>query len=150
MSAEAMPDDWTEVDLWAEIYRLRAALKGPDGHASWQDAATDERIRRVRAESALARRADEPVAWVALLSVMLAQDLAEAKRLAGEALDKPRAAAPAAPAYVPLSDREIAGLMQDVDDPLLWGRLGEGQGDIVRQFARAIERAVRSTTCTKT
>ena len=44
--------DWTEVDLWAEIYRLRAAVKGPEGYDSWQDAATAERIRRVKAEAA--------------------------------------------------------------------------------------------------
>lgn len=46
--------EWTEVDLWAEIHRLRAAVKGPDGYASWQDAATAERLRRVKAEKALA------------------------------------------------------------------------------------------------
>jgi hypothetical protein len=46
--------DATAVDLWAEIWRLREAVKGPDGYASWQDAATDERIRRVKAERALA------------------------------------------------------------------------------------------------
>lgn len=39
--------------LWAEIHRLRVALRGPDGYASWQDAATDERMKRVRAEKAL-------------------------------------------------------------------------------------------------
>jgi hypothetical protein len=46
--------EWSEVDLWAEIHRLRAAIKGPDGFASWQDAATSERVRRVRAEKAAA------------------------------------------------------------------------------------------------
>lgn len=45
---------WTEVDLWAEIHRLRAAVKGPEGYSSWQEAATAERIRRVKAERALA------------------------------------------------------------------------------------------------
>lgn len=50
MNAES---DWTEVDLWAEIHRLRAAVAGPDGYASWQDAATDERIRRGRVEREL-------------------------------------------------------------------------------------------------
>lgn len=35
--------------LWAEIIRLRTQLQGPDG-ATWQDAATAERVRRVRAE----------------------------------------------------------------------------------------------------
>lgn len=57
---------WSEPELWAEIYRLRAALKGPAGFDTWQDAATDERIRRVRAERALAAPsvAPEPVAWL--------------------------------------------------------------------------------------
>lgn len=48
--------DWTEVDMWAEIYRLRAAVKGPEGYDSWQDAATAERIRRVKAEAAQPKR----------------------------------------------------------------------------------------------
>jgi hypothetical protein len=47
-------DESTVVDLWAEIWRLREAVKGPQGYATWQDAATDERIRRVKAERALA------------------------------------------------------------------------------------------------
>lgn len=37
--------------LWAEIIRLRAAVQGPDGYATWQDAATAERVRRVNAEA---------------------------------------------------------------------------------------------------
>lgn len=39
--------------LWAEIHRLRAAVKGPDGYATWQEAATAERVRRVKAEARL-------------------------------------------------------------------------------------------------
>jgi hypothetical protein len=42
---------------WAELFRLRNAVKGPDGYATWQDAATAERIRRVKAERALAEAA---------------------------------------------------------------------------------------------
>ena len=34
--------------LWAEIHTLRAAVAGPKGYASWQEAATSERMRRVR------------------------------------------------------------------------------------------------------
>ena len=53
--------------LWAEIHLLRAAVAGPEGHASWQDAATDERIRRVAAERNLAAAvAAERERWVAL------------------------------------------------------------------------------------
>jgi hypothetical protein len=80
-------DDSTEDPalLWAEIHHLRVALQGPAGYATWQDAATDERIRRVKAERAApaagepppdlrpdwfasrpvkAPAASEPVAWV--------------------------------------------------------------------------------------
>lgn len=39
---------------WAELYRLREAVKGPDGFATWQEAASAERVRRVKAERALA------------------------------------------------------------------------------------------------
>lgn len=51
--------------LWAEIARLRAAVAGPKGFATWQDAATDERVRRVRAERALAAAPTvvEPSRW---------------------------------------------------------------------------------------
>ena len=41
--------EWTEVDLWAEIWRLRTAIKGPDGFDTWQEAAVHERILRVQA-----------------------------------------------------------------------------------------------------
>lgn len=37
--------------LWAEIHLLRAAVQGPAGYATWQDAATAERVRRVKAEA---------------------------------------------------------------------------------------------------
>ena len=36
--------------LWAEIIRLRAAIAGPPGYKSWQDAAVAERVQRVKAE----------------------------------------------------------------------------------------------------
>jgi hypothetical protein len=32
--------------LWAEIHRLREAVSGPNGYATWQDAAMAERMRR--------------------------------------------------------------------------------------------------------
>jgi hypothetical protein len=50
------PNESDPLVLWAEIARLQAAVKGPDGYASWQDAATAERLRRVEAE----RRLTEP------------------------------------------------------------------------------------------
>lgn len=54
------PLDDNEADpirLWAEIVRLREAVKGPTGYATWQEAATAERMRRVKAEAALAAAA---------------------------------------------------------------------------------------------
>ena len=46
-------DESDPVRLWAEIHRLRADLQGPDGYATWKEAATAERVRRVRAENAV-------------------------------------------------------------------------------------------------
>ncbi len=48
------PNESDPLVLWAEIARLQAAVKGPEGYASWQDAATAERARRNKAERALA------------------------------------------------------------------------------------------------
>jgi hypothetical protein len=51
---------------WAEYVRMQEALKGPKGYETWQDAATDERIRRVKAEKALnAAQKAAPVAAAA-------------------------------------------------------------------------------------
>jgi len=41
-----------------------------------------------------------------------------------------------------LTDADIALCMLMVDDPALFGRLGSGNGDCIRQFARAIEAKV--------
>lgn len=49
--------------LWAEIHRLRAAVAGPMGYASWQDAAVAERVRRVQAERALAAAQPKMPQW---------------------------------------------------------------------------------------
>jgi hypothetical protein len=46
--AETPPMD---AEDWAELYRLREEVKGPDGYATWKDAAVAERILRVRAET---------------------------------------------------------------------------------------------------
>lgn len=43
-------DESDPVVLWAEIHRLQCEAKGPDGFATWKDAAVAERIRRVKAE----------------------------------------------------------------------------------------------------
>ena len=50
--------------LWAEIHRLRAAVQGPDGYASWQDAATAERVQRVKLRNTLQGIAEaDPRKW---------------------------------------------------------------------------------------
>ena len=48
-----MSIDENEVDpiiLWAEIARLRVEIKGPDGFATWKDAAIHERLLRKEAD----------------------------------------------------------------------------------------------------
>lgn len=57
---ELDPNEQDAGILWAEIQRLRAAIQGPDGYATWQEAATAERVRRVNAERALAAAAPQP------------------------------------------------------------------------------------------
>lgn len=57
----AVPVDATAPELWAEIFRLRSALEGPAGFETWQDAAVAERVRRVRAESAIAAQGTQKV-----------------------------------------------------------------------------------------
>lgn len=47
------------VTLWTEIWRLRVELKGPDGHATWKDAAIAERVKRIEYEHKLQTEADD-------------------------------------------------------------------------------------------
>lgn len=54
--------------LWAEIHHLRAAVQGPDGFASWQEAATAERAKRVAAERAAAGIPAVHTPWLPYLS----------------------------------------------------------------------------------
>jgi hypothetical protein len=44
------PNEMNPDRLWAEIYRLRAELMGPDGFETWKDAAIAERLRRIELE----------------------------------------------------------------------------------------------------
>jgi hypothetical protein len=64
------PNESNPAVLWAEIARLQAAVAGPDGYASWQEAATAERVRRVAAE----RRLAEVEATIPRNAIMVAQD----------------------------------------------------------------------------
>lgn len=55
-----------DAEAYAELIRLRAAVKGPEGFATWQDAAVDERMQRIKAQRALAAQpaaTQEPVEW---------------------------------------------------------------------------------------
>lgn len=65
MATNLDPNEENAAILWAEIHALRNAIKGPEGYATWRDAAVAERVRRVRAE---AEKVPEPVqqavAWV--------------------------------------------------------------------------------------
>ena len=54
VGTKELPEDSPPHLLWAEIFRLRHALKGPDGFETWQDAAVDERRRRVALDKELA------------------------------------------------------------------------------------------------
>jgi hypothetical protein len=63
-----LTDKPMDAEAWAELHTLRLAIKGPDGFATWQDAATDERIRRVKAERALAAKESEPISTQAFLA----------------------------------------------------------------------------------
>jgi hypothetical protein len=51
---ESPPAEPMDAETWAELHRLRHEFKGPDGFATWKDAAIDERVKRVQAECALA------------------------------------------------------------------------------------------------
>ncbi len=42
-------------EAWRQVHLLKAETSGPDGFATWKDAATDERVRRVKAEAEAAR-----------------------------------------------------------------------------------------------
>lgn len=59
MSEKLNDNECDAVALWAEIHRLRAQAKGPDGFETWMGAAISERLRRVDAEKALRRLKDE-------------------------------------------------------------------------------------------
>ena len=43
-----------EEELWKEIYELRDQIKGPPGYATWADAATAEKVKRIALERELA------------------------------------------------------------------------------------------------
>jgi hypothetical protein len=62
MATDLDPNEENAALLWAEIHRLRDAIRGPEGYATWHEAAVAERVRRVKAEKA--QPAPEPVQQV--------------------------------------------------------------------------------------
>jgi hypothetical protein len=60
VKTKELPEESPPHLLWAEIYRLRHMVTGPEGFKTWKDAAVDERQRRVRLEQDLGKlRADK-------------------------------------------------------------------------------------------
>lgn len=142
-SSDLSPDEGDPVTLWAEIWRLREAVKGPDGYATWQDAATAERIRRVRAES---KQAEEAKAVPTHDDTDLIKQMLEALRscsgvshwpaliptinAARKRLETPQQAE-AAPL---LTDDEIDSVWDAIPQTQFWWR----------RYARAVEQVVRA------
>jgi hypothetical protein len=46
-------DQPMDAEHWAELHRLRVEIKGPDGFASWKDAAVAERLRANKVQATL-------------------------------------------------------------------------------------------------
>jgi len=67
--------DPLSAEVWAELHRLRHEIQGPDGFATWKDAAIAERIKRVAVEKRLAAPpTDERILSIAL-DVALAENV---------------------------------------------------------------------------
>lgn len=47
---ERLPTEEADADIYAELYRLRSEIKGPDGFDTWRDAAIAEKKARVELE----------------------------------------------------------------------------------------------------
>ena len=109
----------------------------------WREAAWNDWAEKQREETELALRAAlaqpsvEPVAyWISKAEQFSIAKQGE--RPFAKAWQPLYAAPQPAPARVPLSSGEIARCMLMVDDPLLWGRMGDQCGVVLEQFARAI------------
>lgn len=55
-TAPAVAGEAMDAEHWAELHRLRQEVKGPDGYATWRDAAVDERLKRVATEKLLTEK----------------------------------------------------------------------------------------------
>jgi hypothetical protein len=52
------------------VHLLKAETSGPDGFATWKDAATDERVRRVKAEAEAAKLRADAGRWRTVSAMM--------------------------------------------------------------------------------
>jgi hypothetical protein len=59
VAQEAGAREPMDAEHWAELYRIREEVKGPDGFATWKDAAIAERLRTTGAIEALRRSLDD-------------------------------------------------------------------------------------------
>jgi len=57
-------------EAWRQVHLLKAETSGPDGFATWKDAATDERVRRVKAEQEAAKLRADAERWRAVSAMM--------------------------------------------------------------------------------
>lgn len=63
--------------LWAEIWRLRSMIKGPEGFETWRDAAMDEKIKRAQAETDLAKARETAAYNFELYKTLLRKTIGE-------------------------------------------------------------------------
>jgi hypothetical protein len=70
----AVTDKPMDAENWAELYRLREAIKGPNGFATWQEAAEHERLARINLQrdldsTILGHASQKPFGYIDLSAV---------------------------------------------------------------------------------
>ena len=65
-------------EAWRQVHLLKAETSGPDGFATWKDAATDERVRRVKAEQEAAKLRADAGRWRTVSAMMTHEHRADA------------------------------------------------------------------------
>lgn len=62
-----MSDNQMNPDSWAELFRLREEVKGPEGFATWKDAAISEKVKRIEQAAEIeALKAQLAGKWIAV------------------------------------------------------------------------------------
>ncbi len=145
-SGKLDPNESDPLTLWAEIARLQCAIQGPQGFASWQDAATDERIRRVKAEAELyALKAQQPQPVPPLTMDQIADVIRESRMNAtardGSTSYRPRRRARGAPQLWGggrgVKEYEIIALLRDRDALLARSEKAEAECERLRSRLRS-------------